>query len=84
MGWILFVGFDFVHSPGVAETLDMRDERETFGFLTKKARVSQWLRIFDERVTNAYVYLAERNTNSHHLSLSLSLLSPLSLLSLGR
>ena len=35
-------GFYVVDSPGVAETLDMRDEGETLGLLPRKTGVSTW------------------------------------------
>ena len=38
-----------VYNPSVAETVDMRDEGETFGLLPKNARVSPWLRAFSKQ-----------------------------------
>ena len=37
------------YNPGIAETLNMRHERETLGFLPQKARVSPWLRMFGKQ-----------------------------------
>ena len=47
-----------MYSPGIAETLDMRDEGDTVGFLFNKSRVSPRLLVLGEQITvNIYIYI---------------------------
>ena len=49
-------GLYFAYDPSTAETLHMRDEGETSGFLPQNARVSTWLRMLGKQATiNTYL-----------------------------
>ena len=55
----------FVYNPGLAETLDMRHEGETFGILTQTTRVSPRLQMSGKKRSTHISQSAEQSRSPH-------------------